>query len=85
MYAIYTQEELNNIKQLEHNFNVLYTTIMNFRENIKFKCIENCEDCMFKNTSFDGKVCLAGFYLPGVEKEMLKEIPEKDVTTTSAE
>ena len=70
MQVILTQEEFNITRQTETNFNILYTTIENFRTNIKskFNCDKNCEKCMFDKTAFDGKTCLAGFTLPGFEE-----------------
>ena len=71
MQVILTQEEFNITRQTETNFNILYTTIENFRTNIKskFNCDKNCEICMFDKTAFDGKTCLAGFVLPSFKEE----------------
>lgn len=71
MQVILTQEEFNITRQTETNFNILYTTIENFRTNIKskFNCDKNCESCLFDKTAFDGKTCLAGFVLPQFEEK----------------
>lgn len=73
MQAILTEEEYNLSRQTDYNFKVLYNVIQKFRESLitTFKCNKECERCMFKNSTFDGKTCLAGFYLPGVEEQML--------------
>ena len=74
MQAILTEEEYNLSRQTDYNFKVLYNVIQKFRESLTtFECNKECEKCLFKNSTFDGKTCLAGFYLPGVEEQIEQE------------